>query len=207
MLGGEPLQRFDEARRHLEQARELDPLSPWNDINLLAYWLFQGRPEKALVEGERARQRNPTLWIIPWQMGFAHLLLGQPDQAAPQLETALKLLTPNRPAAVLAPLGLAYGLAGRRADAVKILAEMEQASQKRYISPFYLAEVYSGLGRMDEAFRLLDRALEQRTPYVAICTPYDPGSVALRRDPRWRLFVERLRRLVRLPPGTPNPYS
>ena len=79
MLGGEPLQRFDEARRHLEQARELDPLSPWNDINLLAWWLFQGRPEKALVEGERARPRNPTLWIIPWQMGFAHLLLGQPD--------------------------------------------------------------------------------------------------------------------------------
>jgi hypothetical protein len=43
---------------------------------------------------------------------------------------------------------------------------MEQASQKRYVSPFYLAVVYSGLGRMDEAFLLLDRALEQRTPWL-----------------------------------------
>ena len=56
-------------------------------------------------------------------------------------------------------------------------------SQKRYISPYDLAVVYSGLGRMDEAFRLLDRALEQRTPSLIYCTPYDAESVALRRGP------------------------
>jgi TolB-like protein/DNA-binding winged helix-turn-helix (wHTH) protein/tetratricopeptide (TPR) repeat protein len=207
MLGGGPLLRFDEARLHLDRARELDPLSPWNDVNLVGWWLFQGRPEEALEEGERARQRNPTLWIIPWQTGFARLLLRQPSQAVPEFEAALKLLRPERPGAVLAPLGLAYGLAGRRADALKILAEMEQTSQKRYVSPFDLAVVYSGLGRMDEAFRILDQALEQRTPWLYICGPYDPDGVALRRDPRWKPFIERLRRLVRLPPGTPDPYS
>jgi eukaryotic-like serine/threonine-protein kinase len=207
MLGGGPLPRFDEARRHLDRARALDPLSPWNDINLVAWWLYQGRPEQALEEGKRAYQRNPTQWIIRWQMGFARLLLRQPIEAVPELEAALKLLYPDRPAAVLAPLGLAYGLAGRRVEALKILAEMERESQKRYISPFYLAVVYSGLGRMDGAFRLLDRALEQRTPWLVFCTPYDPNSVALRHDPRWKPFIERLRRLVRLPPGTPDPYS
>jgi len=84
---------------------------------------------------------------------------------------------------------------------------MEPASQKRYVSPFYLAVVYSGLGRMDEAFRLLDRALEQRTPCLIYCTPYDPNSVALRHDPRWKPFIDRLRPLVRLPPGTPDTNS
>jgi serine/threonine protein kinase/tetratricopeptide (TPR) repeat protein len=202
-----PLHRFDEARRHYDRARELDPLSPWNDVNLLGWWMGQGRPERILEEGERARQRNPTLWIIRWEMGDAQIMLGQPSQAVPEYEAALELLRPERPAAVLAPLGRAYGLAGRRADALKILAEMEQASQKRYISPFYLAMVYSGLGRMDEAYRLLDRALEQRTPFLIVCTPDDPSSVALRRDPRWKPFIDRLRRLVRLPPGTPDPYS
>jgi eukaryotic-like serine/threonine-protein kinase len=208
ILSGAPLRRFDEARSHLDRARALDPLSPWNDINLDLWWIDQGQLERAFEEGERARQRNPTLWIIPWQMGFAQLLLGQPSQAVPEFEAALKLLHPDRPAAALAPLGLAYGLSGRRADALKILAEMEQASKKRYISPYYLAVVYSGLGRMDEAFRLLDRALGQRTPYLVVfCTPYDPNSVALRRDPRWKSFIDRLRRLVRLPPRTPDPYS
>src|SRR5215469_13176952 len=207
MLGGQPLQRFHEARRHLDQARELDPLSPWNDINNVAWWQCQGQFEKTIEEGERARQRNPTLWIIPWQMGFAQLLLEHPRQAVPQFEAALSLLQPDRPADVLAPLGLAYGLAGRRTDALKILAEIEQASQKHYISPYDFAVVYSGLGRMDEAFRLLDQALEQRTPWLVYCTPYDPESVALRRDPRWKSFIDHLRRLVRLPPGTPDPYS
>jgi tetratricopeptide (TPR) repeat protein len=140
-------------------------------------------------------------------MGFAQLLLGQPERAVPEFETALKLLYPERPSSVLAPLGLAYGLAGRRAEALKILSEMELAAQKRYTSPFYLAVVYSGLGRMDEAFRLLDRALEQRTPYLIFCTPNDGNSIALRRDPRWKHFTERLRPLVTLPPGTPDPYS
>jgi tetratricopeptide (TPR) repeat protein len=65
-----PLERHDEARRHFDRARELDPLSPWNDINSVGWWLWQGRPERALEEGERARHRNPTLWVIPWLMGF-----------------------------------------------------------------------------------------------------------------------------------------
>ena len=203
----DPLADFDEARRHIDRARVLDPLSPWNDINLVGWWLYQGRPEKALEAAQRASQVDPTLWIIRWQMGFTRVLLGQPSQAVPELEAALKLLSPDRPVAVLAPLGQAYGLAGRRADALKILAEMEQTSKKRYVSPYYLAAVYSGLGRMDEAFRLVDQAFEQRTPSLIYCTQYDSNSVALRRDPRWKPFIARLREKVRLPPGTPNPYS
>jgi len=207
LLGGEPLSRFAEARRHLDRARELDPLSPWHDINLLAWWLFQGQPQKALEEGERACERHPALWVAHWQTGFARLALGQRSEAAGQFEAALELLRPLRPAVALAPLGMTYGLMGRRADAFKILTEMEQVSKHRYISPFYLAAVESGLGRMDDAFRLLDQALQQRTPWLVICVPNDPLSFALRRDPRWKPFVDRLRRQVRLPPGTPDPYS
>jgi hypothetical protein len=41
MLGGEPLLRLGEARLHPDRGRELDPLSLWNDINLVAWWLWQ----------------------------------------------------------------------------------------------------------------------------------------------------------------------
>jgi tetratricopeptide (TPR) repeat protein len=107
---------------------------------------------------------------------------------------------------VLGPLGLAYGLAGRRSEALKILAEMEQQARTRYISPFCLAMVYSGLGRMNKAFRLLDQALEQRSPSLIYCDEYDtytPFILALRRDSRWNTFRERVRTLMRLPQVSP----
>jgi serine/threonine-protein kinase len=198
------LLRFDEARRHFDRARELDPLSPWNDHNAVLWWLYQGRFEKALEEGERVTRQNPTLYIVHKQMGGARLELGQPGHAAADFEAALKLVRPERPPDLLSALGLAYGLAGRRADALKVLAEIEQAPKNGYTSPYFLALVYSGLGQMDEAFRLLDQALEQRDTYLIISPRYDPGSVGFRRDPRWKPFMERVRREMRLPPGTPN---
>jgi hypothetical protein len=37
------------------------------------WWDQQGQPERSIEEGDRARQRNPTLWLIPFRNGFAHL--------------------------------------------------------------------------------------------------------------------------------------
>ncbi len=197
----------DEARRHFDRARELDPFSPWNDINRSAEWHYQGLYERDLEEGERARQRNPTLWVLPWLIGFTRLSLEQPREAVVAFEAALALL-PERPAAVLGPLGLAYGLAGRRGAALKILGELERAARKRYVPPTYRAVVYSGLGQMDEAYQLLDRAFKERTPGLFfLALRHEGQNIALRRDPRWKTLVDRLRPRVRLPPGTPDPFS
>jgi tetratricopeptide (TPR) repeat protein len=136
------------------------------------------------------------------------LALGQPGRAIVELEAELEVDRPVRLVPTLASLGLAYGLVGRRADALKILHELEQASKKRYVSPYYIAIVCSGLGQMDKAFRLLEQALATRSTYLVIgCAPVDPCLNAFRRDPRWKSFIERFRQQVRLPPGTPNPYS
>jgi TolB-like protein/DNA-binding winged helix-turn-helix (wHTH) protein/Tfp pilus assembly protein PilF len=203
-----PLARPDEARRHLDWARELDPLSPWNDFNLLYWSLYQGRPEKELEEGHRlSLQQNPT-FLLHAVNGGALLALGQPSRAIVELEAELEVDRPVRLVPTLASLGLAYGLVGRRTDALKILRELEEASKKRYVSPYYIAIVYSGLGQMDKAFRLLEQALATRSTYLVIgCAPVDPCLNAFRRDPRWKSFIARFRQQVRLPPGTPNPYS
>src|SRR5215469_11668086 len=50
-------------RRHLDRARELDPLSPWNDINSIAWWLYQGQASKAFDVGEHAIQLGQKPWV------------------------------------------------------------------------------------------------------------------------------------------------
>jgi len=61
---------------------------------------------------------------------------------------------------------------------------------------------------MDEAFELLDRALEERTPSLfSVAHRHEVLGAALRRDSRWKPFVKRLRQLVRLPPGASDPFS
>jgi TolB-like protein/DNA-binding winged helix-turn-helix (wHTH) protein len=203
-----PLSRIEEARQHLDRARELDPLSPWNDFNLLYWWLYQGRPEKELDEAHRLSLQPSHTLLLHAVNGGALLALGQPSRAIAELEAELKVDFPVRPVPVLGSLGLAYGLVGRRADALKILRELEQESKKRYISPYYIAIVCSGLGQMDKAFRLLNQALAVRSTYLIIgCAPVDPCLILFRRDPRWKSFIERFRQQVRLPSGTSNPYS
>jgi hypothetical protein len=41
---------------------------------------------------------------------------------------------------------------------------------------------------------------------MVTCTGGDVTLSVFRRDPRFKPFIERLRKAVRLPPGTPNPY-
>ena len=173
---------------------------------MIAWWQLQGRFDKALEECNWLRFQDTANFVIPWQIGFVQLQLGRPGEAAPEFEKALQLSYPVRLVTFLAPLGLAYGLAGRRSEALSILDELDSLSRKRYVSPYYLAVVNSGLGRMNEAFELVRRALNQRTPFLVNCTARDPLAVALRRDARWHPFVDSLRKLVRLPAGTPDPY-
>lgn len=201
-----PLQRYDEAQRHCERAREFDPLSPWNDICSLLLWAYQGKYDKELEVSESAMERNPTLFWIRAVRGGARIMRGEPNQAASEFEATLSLLQPERPPGILGLLGVSYALTGRQDDALKILAEMEQMSKKRYVSALDRASLNASLGRMDEAFHLLDQALDERAAYLFYCSQYDPVFINLRRDKRWRRFVERLRDAVKLPPGTPNPY-
>jgi TolB-like protein/Flp pilus assembly protein TadD/predicted Ser/Thr protein kinase len=202
--------RPTDARSHLDRARELDPLSPWND-NYELLWLFvQGRADEVIKEAAKALQRNPTVWVNSIYSAFAWLYLGQPGPAIKDLEAALEMAKPDRPVHIVGTLGYAYALAGRQADAERILTEMERATAAReYVCPYCTAVVDAALGRIDDAYLLLDQSLEDRIALLPLWfnNRYDFFAPLFRHDPRYKSFIGRLRALVTLPPGTPNPYQ
>jgi tetratricopeptide (TPR) repeat protein len=86
---------------------------------------------------------------------------------------------------------MSYGLAGRKAEANKILNELLELNRHRYVTPPALANVYIGLGEKDQAFFWLEKAYQDRSNYLAYLKVF-PGCDSLRSD---RRFDDLLRRL------------
>jgi len=63
---------------------------------------------------------------------------------------------------MLALLGHAYAVAGKKAEAKQVLNDLQQLQEQRYVSPYTVAAIYAGLGDQEQAFKWLDRAVEER---------------------------------------------
>jgi Flp pilus assembly protein TadD len=91
----------------------------------------------------------------------------------------------------LSGLGYGYAVAGRTSEAVKILNQLTQLSTRKYVSPYDLAAICTGLGRKDQALKWLQKAYEERASYfhdINVEPVFDP----LRSDPRFQDLVHRV---------------
>lgn len=84
-----------------------------------------------------------------------------------------------------------YAMAGRRAEALQILRQQQQAAKQQYISPFNFAIIYTGLGEKDLAFEYLKKACDEHV--VALShSAYGPMFESLHSDPRYKVLLRRM---------------
>ena len=122
-----------------------------------------------------------------WCLGKAVLGQGRIDEAIQILETALNRGV-TAGSQIRGELGYAYGRAGRRADAEKLLAATPS------INPFNQALIFAGLGDKDRTFEALDRAAAAGPFHIGRALTFSEYAL-LRGDPR----VRTLRKKVGLP--------
>jgi len=82
-------------------------------------------------------------------------------------------------------------MAGKRNEARKELAELQELSKQRYVSPDLFALIYAALGDKDQAFAWLEKSVEQHdltTAHLKVDQRFDP----LRSDPRFAELVKRI---------------
>ncbi len=94
-----------------------------------------------------------------------------------------------------ATLGHAYAVAGKREEALLVLNELKDLSAKRYVSPYFIALIYVGLKEDDQAVAWLQKAADERHPYL-ILMKVEPVFDHLRADPR---FVQLEKRVGLIP--------
>jgi tetratricopeptide (TPR) repeat protein len=88
-------------------------------------------------------------------------------------------------------LGHAYALAGRQADARKILAALERPTPRQSAPSFQIAQVYIGLGDHDRAMEWLEKAYAERSPWLS-WLKVEPTVDPLRSDPRFKDLLRRI---------------
>lgn len=152
------LERYEEALQMQRRAHELDPLA--HRMDLVTTYLRAGRYDEALRGVTRVLEVEPHLPLAHVTLGWIQLLTGKPDEGMATLEKGLALSPDNT--LYLAQVGQAYGMVGRTAEAQAVLRRLEELSIRRYVSPYHMAYVHTGLGDKERAMDWLERAYQER---------------------------------------------
>jgi DNA-binding winged helix-turn-helix (wHTH) protein/Flp pilus assembly protein TadD len=163
-----------EALREIRIASEREPLSLAVNTDLGFHYYYTGRYAEAVKQLQL---------VLAMQADFApaHLWLGRSYQELGEYDAALtafgavEAVAPEWPVAIAAR-GFVEGVAGRTAKATATLTQLNELSQRRFVTRYGIALVEAGLGWTDAAFATLEAAFSERSHWL----------MWLRLDPRWR---------------------
>jgi TolB-like protein/DNA-binding winged helix-turn-helix (wHTH) protein/Tfp pilus assembly protein PilF len=181
--------RPQESLEQINKARDLDPLSI--SINFSVGWRYYmaRQYDRAIEQLQTTLEMDPSYDVPYIILGQAYEQKGDYAQAIAALRKGAEMS--HYSPSMTAPLAHAYASAGNRAAAEKLLGELQARSRKQYVSPYYLAIVYEGLGRNREAMDCLEKAYDDHSNGM-VFLKVEPQLDALRTSPR---FVELQRKL------------
>jgi len=181
--------RTSESIAEMNRAHDLDPLSISMNFSLGSRLYLAREYDQAIEQLRNTIDMDPD-FVLP------HLVLGQAyeqkkmyDQAITELRRAVDI-SQNSPPSVAA-LARAYAVSGRTTEARKLLDQLMEQSKRRYVSPFYMAIVYAGLGENDQALDWIEKAYKDRSNAI-VFAKVDPQLDTLRSTPRFQSLLHRL---------------
>ncbi len=181
-----------EAISEMKRAIELDPLSPLYTAWLGGlYWEF-GRLDEAIAEANNSMELQPDFPVALFVLGIAHADKGNYDAAIATHRKAVARY-PNQNFSWA--LARTYAVAGRTADARKILAGLESGRPGDAMHPWFIAAAYVALGEHDKAISWLEKAYEARSFFVANLRRDRAAGVdlrPLRTHPRFKALLQRV---------------
>jgi TolB-like protein/DNA-binding winged helix-turn-helix (wHTH) protein/Flp pilus assembly protein TadD len=178
--------RNAEALAHAERARELDPLSLIINTDFGWVYYLGHRYEEAIVQYQKALELDPNFTLAHFDLALSYSALGRHEEAISEMQKARE-----RGSDYLAGLGYVYGVAGRRAEALRTLDELKRLAEKQYVPPYHFAWIYTGLGDKDEAIALLQQTYDEHTQHVVDFKTV-PMFDSLRSDQRFQGLVQKV---------------
>lgn len=174
---------FAESVEEAKKAKEFAPFSVLPVLSLARTYYFERNYEQVDRVLSESSENFPDHKRLNYFRGLRYLADGKLPEATEIFE---KIYREDKGYGA-APLGLAYGRTGRKAETRKILAELEELSKKDgedYVSPQEKAIIYLGLGEIDKVFEHLNKSCQERFPAFPFVIT-DPIFDEIRSDARF----------------------
>jgi tetratricopeptide (TPR) repeat protein len=172
----------------MKRAVELDPLSPALQTDLGKILYSAGQRDQAMEQYRKALDLNPNYAGAHHHLANFYLAERRYEEAIAEAEK-MSANSPNEGSGKPF-VGYTYAVAGKRAEAVKILDELKELSKQRHVNPEAFALIYAGLGDKNRAFEFLQKEYEEnkRLPtFLKILPEWD----SLRSDPKFTELLQR----------------
>ncbi len=173
--------RPEEALAHVTLAYQLDPLSPFiHGLSSLSF-VNAGQFELALRLAQQSVDLQTEYLFGNWAKGLSLCLLDRNEEA---VETLEKVVVASRAPLYIGLLGTAYGRAGRREDATRLLRELEdRGSRGEFIPAFSILSIFAGWGDIPAIRQALACAQAESTPAFSLTATSALFLDKLRSDP------------------------
>lgn len=183
------MNRTGEAMNEIRRAQELDPLSIVISMEL-AWNLYMTREfQGAMEQSWRTLVLDPRYAPAQHTLGLSYEQLGMHEEAITELQNA-RVCSGDHPAAI-ASLAHAHAVAGNRDAALRALDELDQISNRRRVSPYWMSLVHAGLAAQDRALESLEKAFEERDVWL-IWLKVEPRFDAIRSDRRFTALLHEI---------------
>jgi serine/threonine protein kinase/tetratricopeptide (TPR) repeat protein len=181
--------RFDEAKFEIKRAQELDPLSLIIGQSVAQSYLFlEGDSTRALEEAKRVVDLDPNYPRGLEVLGWIYLKQGRNSEAIAALQKAVAAGGDRR---IFSSLGYVLAISGKKAEALKLLKEVQAKYERHEALGKDVAGIYAGLGDKDQVFIWLEKDFQARVGPLSRIR-WEPPFESVRSDPR---FADLLRRM------------
>ena len=178
----------DEAIAERVRNRQIDPLSLSAVVRIGWVQYLAGRYDPAIENARRVLSADPNNYYAHLCLGVSLEQKGQFSAAIVELQKATDL---SNNTVWINFVAHAKALAGDKAGAQKILADLLALSRRTYVSPWCFMWIYAGLGDNDQTLLWLEKCYQGHEHDMVFARVW-PMSDSLRSDPRYKDLIRRV---------------
>jgi eukaryotic-like serine/threonine-protein kinase len=180
---------FTEAIAQARRAVELDPLAPLPCMQLGVVLMGAGRYDEAIAAAQRAIELGPAMLVPYLSLGVLYNHVGRTKEAIECLNVAAR--ASGRHPTTLTALATCHRSLGETGKVRAIYEELSARARGEFIQKSTLAVAAAAAGQVDEAFRLIGQACDDRD-YLLLWAKRHPGFSLLQVDPRMAEVYRRI---------------